>query len=158
MWNRPEVQSRHSNRKLFIPIITAAATCRNSNRWSPTPPASRCEFAIGIPSEIRLAVSLLASCPRSPSPFPSPPVGEKEDTRAVPMADRSTQSRLLGHLPLEGWAGTRFAPFPGMIQIQNFDNRNDVLLSAGAIMASATYPIDILPASAGLLAQRPTWN
>ena len=42
--------------------------------------------------------------------------------------------------------------------MQSFDNRNDVLLSAGAIMVSVTYPIYILPESAGLLAQRPTWN
>jgi len=37
-----------------------------------------------------------------------------------------------------------------MTMIQNFDNRNNVLLSACSIMGQVTRPIVILPESAGL--------
>ena len=55
-------------------------------------------------------------------------------------------------------AGTAPAELTTMKTIQNFDNRNNVLLPACFIMGQVMNPIVILPESAGLLAQRPTWN
>jgi hypothetical protein len=46
--------------------------------------------------------------------------------------------------------GIAIAELNYMTIIQNFDNRNNVLLSACVIMARVTRPIDILPESAGL--------
>ena len=49
-----------------------------------------------------------------------------------------------------GSAGTSPAQLTAMKTIQNFDNRNNVLLPACLIMGQVTNPIVILPESAGL--------